>query len=288
MEPLNILFGQLRQIARSSIELLPQLAVAILVLVLTVGLYKLVGYLTKRALKRTRLRPSLKELFALIASILVWILGLMIAAVILFPGLTPSSILAGLGIGSVAIGFAFKDVFENFLAGIIILFRREMRIGDYIECEDIEGKVAHIAIRESHIEQTDGQLVIVPNSILFKNPVTIRTHQPARRVTVICGVAYDVDVDNAREVITAAVAACESVLQDDKPIQVFAQAFGASSIDFEVTWWCGSKPVELRASRDEVVAGVKRALDDANIEIPFPYRTLTFKEPLPIAQNKEA
>lgn len=288
MEPLNILFGQLRQIARSSIELLPQLAVAILVLVLTVGLYKLVGYLTKRALKRTRLRPSLKELFALIASILVWILGLMIAAVILFPGLTPSSILAGLGIGSVAIGFAFKDVFENFLAGIIILFRREMRIGDYIECEDIEGKVAHIAIRESHIEQTDGQLVIVPNSILFKNPVTIRTHQPARRVTVICGVAYDVDVDNAREVITAAVAACESVLQDDKPIQVFAQAFGASSIDFEVTWWCGSKPVELRASRDEVVAGVKRALDDANIEIPFPYRTLTFKEPLPIAQNEEA
>lgn len=288
MEPLNILFGQLRQIARSSIELLPQLAVAILVLVLTFGLYKLVGYLTKRALKRTRLRPSLKELFALIASILVWILGLMIAAVILFPGLTPSSILAGLGIGSVAIGFAFKDVFENFLAGIIILFRREMRIGDYIECEDIEGKVAHIAIRESHIEQTDGQLVIVPNSILFKNPVTIRTHQPARRVTVICGVAYDVDVDNAREVITAAVAACESVLQDDKPIQVFAQAFGASSIDFEVTWWCGSKPVELRASRDEVVAGVKRALDDANIEIPFPYRTLTFKEPLPIAQNKEA
>ncbi len=288
MEPLNILFGQLRQIARSSIELLPQLAVAILVLVLTVGLYKLVGYLTKRALKRTRLRPSLKELFALIASILVWILGLMIAAVILFPGLTPSSILAGLGIGSVAIGFAFKDVFENFLAGIIILFRREMRIGDYIECEDIEGKVAHIAIRESHIEQTDGQLVIVPNSILFKNPVTIRTHQPARRVTVICGVAYDVDVDNAREVITAAVAACESVLQDDKPIQVFAQAFGASSIDFEVTWWCGSKPVGVRASRDEVVAGVKRALDDANIEIPFPYRTLTFKEPLPIAQNEEA
>lgn len=288
MEPLNILFGQLRQIARSSIELLPQLAVAILVLVLTVGLYKLVGYLTKRALKRTRLRPSLKELFALIASILVWILGLMIAAVILFPGLTPSSILAGLGIGSVAIGFAFKDVFENFLAGIIILFRREMRIGDYIECEDIEGKVAHIAIRESHIEQTDGQLVIVPNSILFKNPVTIRTHQPARRVTVICGVAYDVDVDNAREVITAAVAACESVLQGDKPIQVFAQAFGASSIDFEVTWWCGSKPVEVRASRDEVVAGVKRALDDANIEIPFPYRTLTFKEPLPIAQNEEA
>ena len=287
MEPIKILMTQLREIARGSIELLPQIAVAVLVLLLTAGLNRLISYLVKRVLSRAKLRPSLKELFSLLASILVWILGLMIAAVIVFPGLTPSSILAGLGIGSVAIGFAFKDVFENFLAGIIILFRREMRIGDYIECEGIEGEVEHIAIRESHIQQTDGQLVIVPNSILFKNPVTIRTHEDVRRMTVICGVAYDVDVDEAREVISNAVATCESVVQDGKPIQVYAQEFASSSINFEVTWWCGSKPVEVRASRDEVVATVKRALDDANIEIPFPYRTLTFKEPLPIARTDD-
>ncbi len=288
MEPIEILMTQLREIARGSIELLPQIAVAVVVLILTVALNKLIGFLVKRVLERTRLRPSLKELFSLLASILVWILGLMIAAVIVFPGLTPSSILAGLGIGSVAIGFAFKDVFENFLAGIIILFRREMRIGDFIECEGIEGEVDHIAIRESHIQQTDGQLVIVPNSILFKNPVIIRTHQKSRRMTVICGVAYDVDVDEARDVIYSAVQTCESVIQDDKPIQIFAQEFASSSINFEVTWWCGSKPVDVRKSRDEVVATVKRALDDANIEIPFPYRTLTFKEPLPVAQTQDS
>lgn len=287
LEPLSILLDQLREIARGTIELLPQLVVAILVLVCTIGLNRFVGFLSRRLLAKTNLRPSLKELFALLSSIVVWILGLMIAAVIVFPGLTPSSILAGLGIGSVAIGFAFKDIFENFLAGIIILFRREMRIGDYIECEEIEGEVEHIAIRESHIQQTDGQLVIVPNSILFKNPVTIRTHQPSRRVTVICGVAYDEDVDEAREVIRRAVSSCESVIQDDRPIQIFAREFGSSSIDFEVTWWCGSKPVEVRTSRDEVVAVVKRALDDANIEIPFPYRTLTFKEPLSLAGREE-
>jgi small-conductance mechanosensitive channel len=209
----------------------------------------------------------------------------MIAAVIVFPGLTPASMLAGLGIGSVAIGFAFKDVFENFLAGIIILFRREMRIGDYIECEDIEGQVDQIAIRESHIRQTDGQLVIVPNSILFKNPVTVRTSLEKRRVTVICGVAYDVDLAEARSVIEKAVEACDTVEQDEKPIQVFAKEFGDSSINFEVTWWTGSKPVDVRSSRDQVISSIKRALDAANIEIPFPYRTLTFKEPLPVRQE---
>lgn len=265
---------------------MPQIAVAIVVLILTAALSKLAKYLLRRALARTKLRQSLKELFTLLLSIFVWIMGIMIAAVIVFPGLTPASILAGLGIGSVAIGFAFKDIFENFLAGIIILFRREMRIGDHIECEDIEGKVDHIAIRESHIRQTDGQLVIVPNSILFKNPVTIRTDQDVRRVTVICGVAYDVDIDEARDVITDAVKSCDTVVQDDKPIQIFAQEFGDSSINFEVTWWTGSKPVDVRTSRDQVVAKVKRALDDAGIEIPFPYRTMTFKEPLTVVQEK--
>ena len=285
MEPVSILIAQLRGIARASIELLPQIAVALIVILLTAGLSKLIRSITRRGFRRTKLRKSLKELFTLLISIFVWVLGIMIAAVIVFPGLTPASMLAGLGIGSVAIGFAFKDVFENFLAGIIILFRREMRIGDYIECEDIEGQVDQIAIRESHIRQTDGQLVIVPNSILFKNPVTVRTSLEKRRVTVICGVAYDVDLAEARSVIQKAVEACDTVEQDEKPIQVFAKEFGDSSINFEVTWWTGSKPVDVRSSRDQVISSIKRALDAANIEIPFPYRTLTFKEPLPVRQE---
>ncbi|MEJ6396810.1 mechanosensitive ion channel family protein [Yoonia sp. 208BN28-4] len=284
MEPVKILLEQLDEIGRAAIEMVPQLVVAIIVIFMTWLIKKGLSYLLSGALGRSNMRQSLKELFQLLLSILVWVLGLMIAAIIVFPGLTPSSMLAGLGIGSVAIGFAFKDVFENFLAGIIILFRREMRIGDHIECEGIEGEVTHIAIRESHIRQTDGQLVITPNSILFKNPVVIRTDQDKRRVTVICGVAYDEDVDASRDVISKAVAGCDTVIQDGKPIQIFAQEFASSSINFEVTWWTGSKPVEVRKSRDQVVAAVKRALDDAGIEIPFPYRTLTFKEALPMRQ----
>ena len=282
MEPVRIMWRQVTEMTRDTIALLPQIGMALLVLILTWVIAAFGRSLVTRALGRTKLRPSLQDLFTLLTSILIWVLGIMIAAVIVFPGLTPSSILAGLGIGSVAIGFAFKDVFENFLAGIIILFRREMRMGDHIECEGIEGKVAHIAIRESHIRQTDGQLVIVPNAMLFKNPVYVRTDQEHRRVTVICGVAYDVDIDEAREVITKAVKGCDTVEQDGHPIQIFAQEFAESSINFEVTWWTGSAPVDIRRSKDEVVSAVKRALDDAGLEIPFPYRTLTFKEPLPL------
>lgn len=272
--------------ARASIAMLPQIVVALIVILATWLLSKGVQLLLDQVLKRSRIRQSLKELFKLLASIFVWVIGIMVAAVIVFPELTPGSILAGLGIGSVAIGFAFKDIFENFLAGIIILFRREMRIGDFIECESIEGQVVRIAVRESHIRQTDGQLVIVPNSILFKNPVVIRTDHDVRRVTVICGVAYGEDVDASRSVIEKAVKACESVVRNNKPVEIFAQEFASSSINFEVTWWTGSKPVEVRQSKDEVVAAIKRALDEAGIEIPFPYRTLTFKEPLALKKQQ--
>ncbi|WP_296419366.1 mechanosensitive ion channel family protein [Pseudooctadecabacter sp.] len=287
-DPVNILLEQLRAIAEGAIAIAPQLLIAIVFLFITWGVSKLAQFVLRTSLDKTSLRKSLRELFQLLMGILIWTIGVLVAMVIVFPNLTPSSILAGLGLGSVAIGFAFKDVFENFLAGIIILFRPQMRIGDHIECEDVEGKVEHIAIRETHIRQTDGQLVIVPNSILFKNPVWVRTDQDKRRVTVACGVAYDVDVDEAREVITRAVKGCDSVRHSDDPVQIFAQEFGESSINFEVTWWTGSAPVDVRSSRDEVVAAVKRGLDEAGLEIPFPYRTLTFKEPLPVQQKAQA
>lgn len=285
MEPVNILIEQLMNIARGAIALLPQLAIAVAVLIVTWLITKAVRGLVRKSMARARIRPSLKSFMELIAGIATWILGIMIAAAVLFPDLTPASILAGLGIGSVAIGFAFKDIFENFLAGVFILLRRQMRLGDHIECEDVGGVVEGISIRETHIRQTDGQLVIVPNAMLFKEPLTIVTDQAERRVTVICGVGYGEDVDASRQVIEDAVKSCDTVLTDGRPVQIFAQEFADSSINFEVTWWTGSKPIDVRRSRDQVVAAVKRALDEAGIEIPFPYRTLTFGEPLEIGRR---
>ena len=134
MEPITILLGQLREMARAAIAILPQLLIAIFLIVLTYFTALLIRKLVRRLFKSSRMRPSLINLVTLLSSMGVWVLGLMIAAIIAFPNLTPTKMLAGLGIGSVAIGFAFKDIFENFLAGIIILLCREMRINDFIEC----------------------------------------------------------------------------------------------------------------------------------------------------------
>ena len=285
MQPVSILLEQLRGMARDTIAVLPQLLIAIVMIVLTYFIALLVKKSVRRLFKHTRIRPSLANLIIILSSMGVWVLGIMVAAIIIFPNLTPTKMLAGLGIGSVAIGFAFKDIFENFLAGIIILLRREMRINDVIECEELEGVVENILVRETHIRQTDGQLVIIPNSMLFKNPLTIRTDLDERRTTIICGIAYAEDVKKSREVIRQAVLACPSVISDSRPVQIFAQEFADSSINFEVTWWTASKPLDIRLSRDEVIESVKQALDEADIEIPFPYRTLTFNESLKVENH---
>lgn len=251
MEPHKILLGQLHEMATSSIELLPQFFLSIIIIVATYFLAKLSASIATRFFKNTKMRKSLINLSILVSSIAVWLLGLIIAAIILFPNLTPTKMLAGLGIGSVAIGFAFKDIFENFLSGVLILLRPQVRIGDYIECKGLVGKVENILVGETHIRQTDGQLVLIPNSMLFKNPLTILTDIPERRITIISRVAYKEDIDKSREVIREAVLKCKTVIADNRKVEIFAQEFADFSINFEVTWWTGSTPLEVRISRDE-------------------------------------
>ena len=286
IHPLEILSGQLRGFVTSAIALAPSLAAAVVVLILAWLLAWVIGGGVRRLLRRAGRRPSLVDALGRLAKIGVWALGLLLAATIVFPGLTPTNALAGLGVGSLVIGLAFRDIFENFLAGLLILLRRPMRIGDDISCEGVTGRVEAISMRDTSLRMRSGELVLVPNSFLFKNPVTILTDQQLRRITVTVGVAYGEDVDAARRVILDAVTGLPSVA--DRPVQVFAREFGESSVDFLVRWWTDSTPPGEHRSRDEVVAAIKTALDGAGIEIPFPYRTLTFKTPLSLDDAPDA
>ncbi|GAB5488778.1 MAG: hypothetical protein Pars2KO_23480 [Parasphingorhabdus sp.] len=281
LNTIEILINQLQSMWESSVQMLPSFAISIVVLCLTWLFAKFATKIANRISNKASIRPSLKELIETLVRLGIWVVGLMITLTILLPGLTPASLIAGLGFGAVAIGFAFQDIFENFMAGILIMVREKMRIGDYIECEGTEGVVEQIALRETHIRRNNMELTIVPNSILFKNPVKILTDLKKRRHEVICGVSYDTDLETAQNTIRDAVKSADHVLVDEA-IDVFACEFNSSSVDFRIRWWSGSKPRAMHESRDTVIRSVKRALDAAGIEIPFPYITHTFKEPVPI------
>lgn len=284
MNYVNILSNQLSGMAAGFVAALPNLAIALVILVITFFVARFAAKLAGKTVDHSHMRESLKQLVHTLAKLGVWIVGLMVAASIVLPGFTPASAIAGLGIGAVAIGFAFQDIFENFLAGVLIMLRQKMRIGDVIECEGVMGRVEHITLRESHIRQLSNELTIMPNAMLFKNPVKILTEDASRRNEVVVGVSYDTDLEQAQEVILNAVRSLEAV-NPDKDVIVYAQEFNASSIDFLVQWWAKSTPRDLRLTKSEVIMAIKRALDDAEIEIPFPYITHTFKERVPMGEK---
>jgi len=282
MNAIDILARQLWGMWAGLVALVPNLVIALVIIVLTWVAARFARGVVDRVTSRAAIRESLKQLIHTIVTIGIWIIGLIVAATIVLPGLTPASLVAGLGVGTIAIGFAFQDFFQNFLAGILIMVRKKMRIGDVIECEGIIGKVEHISLRETHVRKLSNELTIVPNATLFKNPVEILTDAAQRRHEIIVGVSYDTDLEQARTVIREAMTGIE-IIDQDRRIDIFAREFNSSSIDFLVRWWAGSKPYDMHESRDRVVRAIKAALDRAGIEIPFPYVTHTFKETVPVS-----
>ena len=116
---------------------LPRIGVALCLLVLTWAVVILANRALRDLLRRTRVRRALVDLVVELADVGAWVLAAFVAASVAFPSVTPANILTGLGLGSVAIGFAFRDVFENFLAGVLILYREPFRLGDCIECAKV-------------------------------------------------------------------------------------------------------------------------------------------------------
>ncbi|MGM0557482.1 MAG: mechanosensitive ion channel family protein [Myxococcota bacterium] len=261
--------------ANDFIQVLPSIAIAIVILVIFWILAKVGKRLAVRAASRFTDDKSLKGLFGTVANVLITLIGVFAAMASVFPGLQAGDLVAVLGLSSVAIGFAFKDIFQNFLAGVLILTSRPFRIEDQIEAEGLEGTVEDISIRNTIIKTYDGQSIIVPNSILFTNPVTVRTDAKTRRTTFTTGIGYDEDIEEARQVMIDALEGCDEVLDDPAP-QVFVASHGDSSVNFDIRYWTKSVSGNVRRGLDQVATSVKYALDDAGIEIPYPVRTVEF------------
>ncbi len=284
MQYIDTLQQQAMNMWWSFVGIVPNLAIALVVLIVTAIVAKFAVKIADRLIGKTELREDLRQLIHTVAKLIIWLGGVVLALIVAIPGFTPAGLIAGLGIGALAIGFAFQDIFENFLAGVLIMLREKMRIGDLIECEGVLGKVEKITLRETYIRQLSNELTVMPNSMLFKNPVEILTDDTIRRNEVIVGVSYDTDLEKAQQAIYDAMATVDAIVTD-RPVIVYAQEFGGSSIDFLVQWYAQSASRDLRQTKSEAIKAIKKGLDAAGIEIPFPIVTNMFPEPLRIEQQ---
>jgi small-conductance mechanosensitive channel len=203
---------------------------------------------------------------------------LLIALVIIFPNFSPTQLIQLLGIGSVAIGFAFRDILENFLAGILLLLTEPFRIGDQIKTNEVEGTVDEIETRATTIRTYDGRRVVIPNGQLFTNIVTVNTAYDKRRLEYDIGVSYGEDLRLAKDLILEAILEVDGVLTDPGP-DVILLELGDFSLVLRARWWI-SPPLRKDAidAYDAVLMKVMEKLTAHGVSLPFPTQQILIRD----------
>lgn len=233
-----------------------------------------------RILGSRKHHQNLVTVFRRVGSALILFLGFMVAMIIAVPSFTPGKLIGALGIGSVAISFAFKDIFQNLLSGILLLLSEPFRIGDQIISGNFEGTVEDIQIRATTIRTYDGRKVVIPNSQLYTSTMTVNTAYSQRRLEFDVGIGYENNIIDAQRVILSVLKAAPTVSKLAEP-SVIATALADSSVVLRVRWFIDDGTQTNRvASINEVIILVKEALEKANISIPFPVTTLDTNHPL--------
>jgi len=230
----------------------------------------LVAWGIAAGLRYTVKRRGRHDLAHMLGSFAFWcvlFLGFLVVLTIALPSMRPVDIFASLGLGSVAIGFAFKDILQNWIAGFFILIRRPFHRGDQIKVGDIEGTVQAVETRATLVKTYNGRLVIIPNSDIYTRTVTVHTAYECRRSEIIVPVGMGVDLDHAMEVFLDAVLSVEHVLKDPPP-DVLPWEFSANNVNIRVRWWMKSQRTFEVRSRAAVVIAIKAAAEQAGIDIP--------------------
>lgn len=212
----------------------------------------------------------LANFLAGIFSTIVILAGLLIVFRII--GLTGvvSGLLAGAGISAFIIGFALKDIGENFLAGLILAFKRPFRVGDIVDISGIRGQVLTLNLRDTQIKTGDGKDVFIPNGIILKNPLVNFTIDGFLRYDFIIGLDYGSSYKKAIELIKSSIQTVPGVLVGNKSPEVWVDELAESTLNIQVTFWVDTldRTVSDAVVKSEAILTVLTALEKAGYNLP--------------------
>ncbi|MBD2593594.1 mechanosensitive ion channel family protein [Nostoc spongiaeforme FACHB-130] len=260
------------------IALLPNMVLALIVFILFLVVASRVKALVKRLTRNRRYARNLGLVLGRLAQGIIILIGLFIALSIVIPTFKAGDLVQLLGISGVAIGFAFRDILQNFLAGILILLTEPFQIDDQIVFKGFEGTVENIETRATTIRTYDGRRIVIPNSELFTNSVTVNTAFENRRLQYDVGIGYGDDIDLAKQLMLEALHSIDEVLKDPAP-DVLAMELAESTVNIRVRWWINPpRRADDLSSRDKVIIAIKKKLTENGIDLPFPTQQILFHD----------
>ncbi len=230
------------------------------------------GQIIHKVLQHYGLNASIEQLLKNILSVLLLVLGL--ASVMAQFGFDIVSLVAGLGIAGLAVGFAAQSTLANFIAGITILLEQSFQVGDWVNINDNEGRVVVIALRTTHVLTRDNITVIIPNSNVASSVVTNLTSKNFIRFDIRMRIAFEDDIEKAREVILQVLADSEVVLKRPETSATIDE-IGEYGVFFIVRFWVKPAAVaRMPKIKEGLREHIKSAFDAANISTPYPHMRL--------------
>jgi small conductance mechanosensitive channel len=275
---ISAVWDKIQSMIDGFIVLLPNMVLALIVF----AIFFFVGRAIKRVVRRlTRNRRQARNLGLVLGRLaqgITVLVGLFVALSIVIPTFRAGDLVQLLGISGVAIGFAFRDILQNFLAGILILLTEPFQIDDQIVFKNFEGTVENIETRATTIKTYDGRRIVIPNAELFTNSVTVNTAFDKRRMEYDVGIGYGDDLDRAKQLILEAMHSIDEVLKDPAPDALLLELAG-SSVNIRARWWITPpRRIDDLRSRDKVLSAIKKKLTANGIDLPFPTQQILFHD----------
>lgn len=272
----NDIFDKIVGWLEEFILLFPNLVAALLVLILSLIIARFARRRGRRLINSFSAQLQVNNLFANLVYLTILAAGLFIALSILGLNDTVATLLAGVGILGLALGFAFQDIAENFIAGVMMAFSRPMEVGDIVETNDFFGTVEEVNLRSTIIRTPQGQHVLIPNSEVFSNPLKNYSRTADQRIDLTCGISYADDLEKAERLTIETIEGL-SVRDKNREVEMYFEEFGDSSINFVLRFWIQYEAQrDFLAARSAAIKAIKQAFDENGITIPFPIRTLDF------------
>ncbi|MFC4636102.1 mechanosensitive ion channel family protein [Dokdonia ponticola] len=260
------------------IKALPNIILAIIVIVISYFLSRIVYNVVLRLVNKRVPKITIARLIARTSAIIVISLGLFITLNVLNLSGTLKTILSAAGISGLVIGLALQGTLSNTLSGIILSFRKNIKIGNWIETNGYQGEVMDINTNYFVLKEADNNIVILPNKSILENSFKNYSLTTKIRVTVTCGVSYNSDLEMVEKLTTETINQHFNQESIDTEMEFYYTDFGDSSINFMVRFWIdGTSGVPKLKAKSKAIIEIKKAFAKADIDIPFPIRTLQFE-----------
>lgn len=275
---LPIVWEKMQKMIDDFIMMSPNIFLALIVFAIFFFTAKSIKQVVKNLTRNHRQARNLGLVLGRLAQGTTILFGLFIALSIVIPSLKAGDLVQLLGISSVAIGFAFRDILQNFLAGILILLTEPFQIDDQIIFKNFEGTVEQIQTRATTIRTYDGRRIIIPNSELFTNSIIVNTAFEHRRLEYDVGIGYGDDINTARQLILKAMCETDGVLQYPAPDAIVV-ALAGSTVNIRARWWIQPpRRKDALNSQDQVLTNIKNKLMANGIDLAFPTQQILFHD----------